>query len=318
VANSPLIGFHTPQGVAVDPNTGYVYVVNSTQLIGGHNDVTVINPSTGATVADINLGGTPTPQYVAVSADGHAYVTTVAGGLKVIDPVTFAVHTVSIPGGSQMGVAVGNDGQVYVVSTGQVHVYDPSDSSVTAITGIGVTPQFVAVDPNNGMVYVTNEGSNTVSVINPVSNTVTSTISVGAGNGIEGIAVQSTGAYSGYLYVAGNASGQVSVINPDTGAVVKTITGVPAAFGVAIAPTGTPNAGAIYVTSANAAGTVTVIDPTTNQSVGSWDATPGGIVQNGIPHGIAVSPLTGAIWVAASTGTNTVNATQAVFGWQAP
>ena len=75
--------------------------------------------------------------------------------------------------------------------------------------------------PEAGYVYVVNEDGDTVSVINPASNTVIATIPVGI-NPI-GVAVSPTGPEAGDIYVANGASDTVSVINPATNAVTSTI-----------------------------------------------------------------------------------------------
>jgi len=62
-------------------------------------------------------------------------------------------------------------------------------------------------DSTNGCVYVTDSGSNTVSIVNPSSKTVVGTVTVGTGP--EGETFE-----NGYLYVANHGSGTVSVITP--------------------------------------------------------------------------------------------------------
>jgi len=52
---------------------------------------------------------------------------------------------------------------------------------VYATVTVGTNPRGVAVTPNGLFAYVTNYGASTVSVINTATNTVTATISVGAG-----------------------------------------------------------------------------------------------------------------------------------------
>ena len=52
--------------------------------------------------------------------------------------------------------------------------------SVIATIPVGGNPFGVAINPTNGLVYVTNADSNTVSVIDPATNTVVATIPVGS------------------------------------------------------------------------------------------------------------------------------------------
>jgi len=66
--------------------------------------------------------------------------------------------------------------------------------------------------PDAGDIYVTNENSGSVSVINPSTDTVIDTITVGSTP--DGVAVSPTGADAGDIYVANYGSGNVSVIEP--------------------------------------------------------------------------------------------------------
>ena len=52
-------------------------------------------------------------------------------------------------------------------------------NAVTATVAVGTSPIGVAVTHNGEYVYITNEGSNSVSVISTASNTVTRNIPVG-------------------------------------------------------------------------------------------------------------------------------------------
>ncbi|GJO06765.1 hypothetical protein NJB18091_48440 [Mycobacterium marinum] len=65
--------------------------------------------------------------------------------------------------------------------------------------------------PEAGDIYVTNRGGDTVSVIDPTTNAVIDTISVGT-NPIE-VAVSPTGAEAGDVYVANKGDDTVSVIS---------------------------------------------------------------------------------------------------------
>ena len=52
-----------------------------------------------------------------------------------------------------------------------VSVIDSTTNSVIATIPVGSAPQFIAFNPNNGDMYVTNRGSNDVSVIAPITTT---------------------------------------------------------------------------------------------------------------------------------------------------
>ena len=76
----------------------------------------------------------------------------------------------------------------------------------------------VAVTPNGAYVYVTNVGSDSVSVISTATNTVTATVPVGSDP--DGVAVTPNGAYA---YVTNEGSDSVSVISTATNTVTATV-----------------------------------------------------------------------------------------------
>ena len=74
----------------------------------------------------------------------------------------------------------------------------------------------------------------TVSVIDPATNNVIDTITVG--NDPVGVAVSPTGPDAGDIYVTNAAGDTVSVIDPDTNTVIDTITVGRDPAGVAVVP----------------------------------------------------------------------------------
>ena len=134
-------------------------------------------------------------------------------------------------------------------------------------------PQTAAVRGDESMVYVTNFGGNSVSVINTGTNAVVATINLGASP--TGVAVSPDGTRA-YVTQTGNS---VSVINTATNTVLTTLNGFNGPAGVAVSPNGTR----AYVT--NFAGTtVSVIDTATNTVVGAP------ITVGTNPNAVAVSP----------------------------
>src|SRR5262249_29582243 len=82
----------------------------------------------------------------------------------------------------------------------------------------GSGPDAVAVSPNGTRIYVTNFNSNTVSVINPATNTVIATIPVGSGP--EGVVFSPDGTRA---YVANSVNNSLSVIDTTTNSVINTV-----------------------------------------------------------------------------------------------
>ncbi|WP_426671485.1 gliding motility-associated C-terminal domain-containing protein [Mucilaginibacter sp. McL0603] len=149
-------------------------------------------------------------------------------------------------------------------------------------TGNGpVTATITATPVSSGFAYITNSGSNDVTVINVASHTLVKTIPVGVEPWGEAISHDGT-----RLYVA-NASqtpttsdspnGSVSVINTLTNIVTTTIPVDKTPFGIAISPDDSK----IYVTNSNS-GTVSVINTALNAVTST--------ILVSAPTGITISP----------------------------
>jgi YVTN family beta-propeller protein len=102
--------------------------------------------------------------------------------------------------------------------------------------------------------YVANAGSDSVSVINTASNTVTATVPVGSYP--LGVAVNPAGTF---VYVANYYSNSVSVINTASNTVTATVPVGTAPVGVAVNPAGT----FVYVANISS-NSVSVIDTASN------------------------------------------------------
>jgi YVTN family beta-propeller protein len=113
-------------------------------------------------------------------------------------------------------------------------VIDTSGNTVITTINVGRVVDGVVVTPDSTTVYVTNEDTNTVSVIDAGTNTVTGTISVGAFP--VSAAISPDGAR---LYVTNESSNTVSVVQTSTNTVIDTIAVGMAPYGVALTPDGT-------------------------------------------------------------------------------
>ena len=192
-------------------------------------------------------------------------------------------------------------GTILLLALGAASAQTASFSGVQTTIASGLNEPFaIAVSgagPEAGDVFVANAGSNTVSVINPATNTVVATVNVGTAP--EGIAVSGTGPEAGDVFVANAGSNTVSVINPATNTIVDTVSVGTAPARIAVSGAG-PEAGDVFVAIAGS-NTVWIINPATNNSV---------IVPVGtVPDGIAVSgagPEAGDVFVA-NAGSNTVS-----------
>jgi YVTN family beta-propeller protein len=116
---------------------------------------------------------------------------------------------------------------------------------------VGKFPSAIGITPNGAKVYVPNQDSNTVSVIDAASHTVIATIPVG--NSPIGIAITPDGKEA---YVTNSADNSVSVISTVTNTVVATIPVGSNPIPIAI----TPNGQKAYVANNFPDNTVSVID----------------------------------------------------------
>jgi len=143
------------------------------------------------------------------------------------------------------------------------------------------TPGFssFAITENTGEVnkspfaYITNYGSNEVSVINTATNRVTATIPVGAGP--EGIVITPDGTK---VYVANYEDGTISVIDTASNNVTATVSVGSGPWGVAVTPDGKK----VYVVNSDS-DTTSVIDTATNNVTAT-------VKVGSCPVGIAVNP----------------------------
>jgi len=121
---------------------------------------------------------------------------------------------------------------------------------------VGNSPYQMAYDPQNNYIYVANSGSNNVSIINAVTNTVVGTISLASGSAPMGIVYD---LQNGYLYVTNSAgNGYITAINPATNKVIASIS-------IKYYPVFLlydPDNECIYITGNS---NVTVYNPSTNQ-----------------------------------------------------
>jgi YVTN family beta-propeller protein len=163
-----------------------------------------------------------------------------------------------------------------------------TNSSQPALT-VGTYPVGVAVNPVTKKIYITDEFSNSVSVISGTSNSVEGTIAVG--DFPYGVAINP---FDSRVYVTNRGSDTVSVIDGSTNTKLHNITVQNSPVGIAV----NPSANWIYVTNINS-NTVSVID-------GINDKVTANITVGKIPYGIGVNPITKKVYVT-NIGTNTVS-----------
>ena len=151
----------------------------------------------------------------------------------------------------------------------------------TKTISVGNSPDAVAVDPSQNLIYVANGGDNTVSVINGSTNTIKKTVPVG--DDPDAIAVNPS---TETVYVADLFDDNVTVINESTNSVVKS-------FSVGDSPDALALDAAkntLYVTDQED-NNVSIVNELTNKVIENVSVGDG-------PDGLAVDPSTNMIYVA--------------------
>ena len=158
-----------PNGIAFDPLNGNLYLANYET-----GTVSVINGTTNSVVATVNLNIPRSPWEVAVNpSNGYVYVTdTDSGTVSIIDGQNnslMATVTVEEDDDHINGIVFDSYNQeMYVVEVVADSVVGINNSSIAAEVGLGSTLDSwaVAYDPVDEGLYVTNMGSDSVSLVN--------------------------------------------------------------------------------------------------------------------------------------------------------
>ena len=205
--------------IAVDPATGYVYIVNANDtvsVIAGTEVVDTIDLPTGGFSRLTGIDVLTTTSQVYVSQWWYDQVHVLEG----TDHVATIPRDTDSPSGISDGIENGPlaiaanpvNGYVYVATSwdGQttkngVSVVQGSEFLAHIVTG--VNPQDIVVHPDSGLVYVANGGSNTVTVIRDLE-IIAGAISVGSFP--RALAVHPI---TGYVYIVNRDSDDVTVIN---------------------------------------------------------------------------------------------------------
>lgn len=213
-----------------DPATARVYIADTDT-----DNITVLDPSTGAFVANYPTGTTnfsaTSPTGMALdSSNGDLYIAN-SGNSSVLvwDPRTLApVATIPVANGTNTLAYDPRDGDLFVTAPAGVtvvSVINATTNRVVATVPVGVSPQAIAVDTHTGSVFVGNYGSSNVSVLNATSFAVNRTIPLAASDAPSAACFDPV---TNEILVTSGALGIVTVLNASIGAVVANITVAPA------------------------------------------------------------------------------------------
>ena len=183
-----------PHTIAISPDGKRAYV---TVQEPGHFGLALIDLATRSIVSNVALE--KTPRDGEFSYDGKMFYFTEAGvsSVQVLDPASDKIvaqiptgvspHFVGYPRGSEFGMVV-------VQGPGELLLFDPVTNKPVRSIAVGKQPHWATESADGKSAYVTNEGSNDVTVVNLV-NGRTKTIAVG--NAPRKVAVQKAAAANG-------------------------------------------------------------------------------------------------------------------------
>jgi YVTN family beta-propeller protein len=167
-----------PHTIAVRPDGKLAYVASQQP---GKFALVVVDLATRAAVREIVLDKPPRdPEF---SYDGKALYFTLAGinAVQVLDPQSDRI-VASVPTGASPHIAGYFRGapaaMAVVQGPGELLLFDPATNAPLRAIAVGKQPHWVAASADGKRAYVTNEGSNDLSVVDLTSGRVT-TIAVG-------------------------------------------------------------------------------------------------------------------------------------------
>jgi YVTN family beta-propeller protein len=186
-----------------------------------------INVSGDTNVGVVSVG--PNPVFLGRSLNQAVAVNNTSATIYIaLLPTSAAVNTVTLPGSSSGAVAsgLGNGNNVYVANSATNNVTLIPGGGIVATANIAVGSQPVAVAGVSGVtgtgankIYVVNQGSNDVTVISAIDNSIVKASIMVGSQPIWAVMSTDTGA----VYVVNQGSGTVSVIDTGIDSVVATI-----------------------------------------------------------------------------------------------
>jgi YVTN family beta-propeller protein len=269
-----ITGFSVPYGIALNPDNGLVYVSNYGQF-NTTGTVSVVNGTTDAIVASIPVGKNP-QSIIYNPANGLIYTANaLSNSLSIINGTSNSLVGSTIvgtfPGNNPRGITLNPiNNTIFVTNMGSNTVSVINGTTNVVVNNITLakgeqegraggtgffSPAGIAYNSDNGNLYVTNRGSDTLSVINSTTDELVDEISLNA-IAPSGIVYN---AANNYIYVTNMGSNTVSVINGTTNTVVANIP-------VGLGPNGiayNQNNGDVYVAN-SVNNTISIVDGLAN------------------------------------------------------
>jgi YVTN family beta-propeller protein len=191
IATVPVAKPHT---LAVKPDGKLAYAASQEP---GKFALVVIDLSARTVLRSVALDKPPRdPEF---GADGKALYFTLAGtnAIEVLDPATDKV-VAEIPTGASPHIAGvfrnAPAGTAVVQGPGEILLFNPATNAPLRTIAVGKQPHWMSASADGKTLYVTNEGSNDVTIVDLVSG---QTRSVAVGNAPRKVVVQPTAAAAG-------------------------------------------------------------------------------------------------------------------------
>jgi YVTN family beta-propeller protein len=223
-----------------------------------------------------HLGGPGVPTQGSVNISGPSLFTASFGKLE-----TLSFEETGLPSHSSWNVSIRSDW----AHGGPASQYRNATLPAPIVAAVndfsGSSPEAIAFDPQNGLLYVANSNASNVTVINGTTNAVARSIPVGVNP--DAVAYDSA---NRRVYVANYGSANLSVIDGSTNSVVRSIPVGYNPSGIAVDSA----SGRVYVTN-QGSWNISVVNGSTNAVATSIPATNG-------PGGIAFDPTSGNLYVA--------------------
>lgn len=294
-AGTPIsISGSKPAALKLSPDGSKLFAASFTSA----SKVFVINPTTGTLSTTITMPADTYPNAFAMASGTTKFFTANNGNTNDVsridtsDNSVFKIATcyqmidiVIKPNGSEAYASCLTGDKVYAIDTSNNYRFLGIPIAPPSIS-VGDSPQGMAIKPDGSRVYVANNGSNSVSVINTSTDAIVTTIAVGSAP--VKMVVSPDGSR---LYVVNYSGGSVSVINTSTNTIATTIPVGSNPTDIAISPDGSK----VY-TANSSSNSVSIINTTTNAvttlAVGAW------------PTALAISPDGSKAYVANYNASN--------------
>jgi YVTN family beta-propeller protein len=274
--------------------------------VSGDSNQAVLAASYGS-VAEIFQGAVPGAIFVA-NRDGDSVSEVGLLGTTTVTNIGLS------PGSKPVALAATASTQVYVANSG-TNLFCPSTGSVSVISTtslvatntvcVGASPDAIVQQPSGGYVYIANQGDSSISIFNPVSLSISGTLT--QANGLHQNPVAMVASPDGlYIYVVaqgnGSTPGSLDIITTSNNMVAASVP-------VGLAPTSVyydTFLNRLYVTNTGD-NTVTVFDAS-NVSIGVNPAIPtlATVSVGSSPVSVAALPNGRAFYVA-NQASNTVS-----------